>query len=59
MIRHCKECEKQLSGRTDQKFCDAYCRSSWHNKLRSATRKQIRIFGQNLLGQEDKIKWSR
>ena len=28
----CLSCEKELIGRTDKKFCDAQCRSTYHNK---------------------------
>ena len=26
----CKACNKLLSGRSDKKFCDTYCKSSYH-----------------------------
>lgn len=28
----CEECGKTLHGRTDKRFCDAYCRNAYHNK---------------------------
>ncbi len=30
--KKCTNCEKALIGRTDKKFCDAYCKSSYHYK---------------------------
>lgn len=32
-IRPCLECGKPLTGRKDQKFCSAYCRTSYHYEL--------------------------
>jgi hypothetical protein len=28
----CKECQRPLQGRSDKKFCDDYCRVSYHSK---------------------------
>ena len=33
-IRFCLSCNKELIGRTDKKFCDAQCRSIFHNQNR-------------------------
>ena len=30
--RVCLACEKELQGRSDKKFCDVYCKSSYHYK---------------------------
>ncbi len=30
----CKECGKELRGRSDKKFCSDMCRNSFHNKKR-------------------------
>ena len=30
--RQCLNCEKEFMGRTDKKFCNAYCKSSYHYK---------------------------
>ena len=30
----CLDCKKELTGRADKKFCDVYCKSSYHYKLR-------------------------
>ena len=29
----CKECNSKLVGRSDKKFCNDYCRTSFHSKL--------------------------
>lgn len=33
--RQCLECETEIIGRKDKKFCDADCRSSYNNRLNS------------------------
>ncbi|MBT8189300.1 MAG: hypothetical protein HKO89_08240 [Saprospiraceae bacterium] len=35
MMLHCPECGETVRGRTDKKFCSAYCRTSFHNKKNS------------------------
>lgn len=30
LINACKSCGKELEGRSDKKFCDPYCKSSYH-----------------------------
>ena len=30
--KNCAYCGKKLSGRSDKKFCDAYCKSAFHYK---------------------------
>ncbi|OEK06020.1 hypothetical protein A8C32_19525 [Flavivirga aquatica] len=32
IINTCLACEKELKGRSDKKFCDLYCKSSFHYK---------------------------
>lgn len=32
MERECLECGNEFQGRSDKKFCDDYCRNSYHNK---------------------------
>ena len=32
--RTCLDCKKHLSGRADKKFCDVYCKSAYHYRLR-------------------------
>ncbi len=31
----CLECGKSLSGRSDKRFCDAYCRNTYNNRRKS------------------------
>jgi len=31
-VKACVSCGKELEGRSDKKFCDAYCKSSYHYK---------------------------
>ncbi len=38
--RRCTECNKPLTGRADQKFCDAGCRSAWHYRQQQQDRQQ-------------------
>lgn len=33
MSRYCLECQEELSGRSDKKFCTDHCRSSYNNRL--------------------------
>lgn len=33
IAKQCLHCAKKLAGRTDKKFCNHYCRSSYHNVL--------------------------
>ncbi len=39
--RKCAECGTTLVGRSDKKFCDAYCRNSYNNKVKRADEKFI------------------
>ena len=32
----CLSCNKELSGRSDKKFCDSYCRSAYHYRKNQA-----------------------
>lgn len=38
----CLECGEPLKGRTDKKFCDDLCRSSYNNKLNSDATASVR-----------------
>ena len=31
-MARCLDCNKELSGRSDKKFCDPYCKSAYHYK---------------------------
>ncbi len=40
--KKCLECNKQLKGRIDKKFCDDFCRNSYNNKLNSDSNGYVR-----------------
>ena len=40
--RLCQECEAQLNGRRDQKFCGDYCRNTFNNRLNEDSSKYMR-----------------
>lgn len=40
--RLCLECNEELLGRADQKFCSDYCRNAFNNKRRSADKKHVK-----------------
>ena len=40
--RLCLECDEQLHGRTDKKFCSDYCRNTFNNRENSVFNKNIR-----------------
>lgn len=40
--RVCLECESPLMGRKDKRFCNDYCRNSYHNKENEADNAYVR-----------------
>lgn len=38
----CLECGSVIRGRTDKKFCNDYCRNSYHNRLKSRMGASVR-----------------
>lgn len=42
MERFCKNCESQLHGRADQKFCCDHCRNEYNNRLNGKTNNLVR-----------------
>ncbi|MGN6249460.1 MAG: hypothetical protein ACTHNG_13995 [Ginsengibacter sp.] len=50
----CLNCDKQLRGRTDKKFCDDYCRNSYNNQLKAAKNNLVRNIN-NALGKNRRI----
>ena len=63
--KQCKACNKSIKGRTDKKFCDDYCRNTFHNhtkadgnnrvrNINNALRKNRRIL-QGLLPEKEKM----
>ncbi len=42
-LRICEQCQKPLHGRTDQRFCDAYCRNAFHNRSKQPYEQYIKL----------------
>jgi predicted nucleic acid-binding Zn ribbon protein len=40
--RRCTECGQRIAGRTDKKFCNDQCRTSWHNKQYGVDNERVR-----------------
>lgn len=40
--RLCRQCEKPLKGRADQKFCDDYCRNAFNNRQNADANNHVR-----------------
>jgi hypothetical protein len=47
--KRCLACEKPVSGRSDKKFCDDYCRNTYHNHENSASNNYVRRINHVLL----------
>lgn len=45
----CLACENPLKGRTDKKYCDDYCRSTYNNSIKPASTKCVRNINNALL----------
>ena len=41
-VKHCLECESELFGRIDKKFCSDYCRNAHNNRLNRDSNKYVR-----------------
>lgn len=35
ILRACQECETELIGRSDKRFCSDHCRNTYHNRVNS------------------------
>jgi len=40
--QHCIDCGAPLTGRSDKRFCDDYCRNHYNNKMKSGSNNLIR-----------------
>lgn len=40
--KHCIDCGAPLTGRSDKRFCDDYCRNHYNNKMKSGSNNLIR-----------------
>lgn len=47
--KRCLRCGKPVYGRSDKKFCDEYCRSTYNNHVRSAANNLVRRINNALL----------
>ena len=45
----CLHCGNKITGRTDKKFCNDYCRNAYNNQLRSATSSVVRTINNVLI----------
>lgn len=52
--KNCRLCDKPLKGRSDKKFCDDYCRTTFNNELKSAENNYVRNV-KNALGKNRRI----
>jgi hypothetical protein len=53
-VSNCLACGDVLRGRSDKKFCNDYCRSSYNNKLKDGSYKTIRNIN-NVLAKNRRI----
>jgi hypothetical protein len=45
----CLHCGNKISGRTDKKFCNDYCRNAYNNQLKSANSTAVRNINNALI----------
>jgi len=45
---HCQQCGKIIHGRLDKKYCDAYCRNAFNNRLKRTDEQYIMSVNQSL-----------
>lgn len=48
MKKKCLECEENIVGRSDKKFCSDYCRNAYHNKINKDSTNLIRTVNNRL-----------
>ena len=46
--KNCLECEEEIRGRIDKKFCSDYCRNSYNNKINKEHKNLIRNINNRL-----------
>ncbi len=46
--RHCLECNTEIRGRADKKFCSDYCRNAYNNKLNTDSKNLMRNINNRL-----------
>ena len=47
-VKQCMYCKKGIYGRTDKKFCNSYCRSSYHKTMVTADVNYVRRINYHL-----------
>lgn len=48
-VRQCQYCGNKITGRTDKKFCNDYCRNAYNNQLKSANSPAVRNINNALI----------
>ncbi len=48
-IKQCLQCGNKITGRTDKKFCNDYCRNAYNNQLKSANSPVVRNINNTLI----------
>lgn len=48
MTRNCLECDAEIRGRVDKKFCSDYCRNAYNNKLNKDSKNLVRNINNRL-----------
>lgn len=48
-VKQCLFCSNKITGRTDKKFCNDYCRNAYNNQLKSANSPAIRNINNTLI----------
>lgn len=47
-MKKCLECETEIKGRIDKKFCSDYCRNAYNNKLNKDSKNLVRNINNRL-----------
>ena len=47
-VRTCLECDTEIRGRIDKKFCSDYCRNAYNNKLNKDSKNLVRNINNRL-----------
>lgn len=47
-VRKCPECQREIIGRADKRFCNDFCRNAYNNKLNRDNKNMIRNVNNHL-----------
>ncbi|WP_350292499.1 hypothetical protein [uncultured Croceitalea sp.] len=47
-MKKCLECEEEIKGRVDKKFCSDYCRNAYNNKINKDSKNLVRNINNRL-----------